>query len=116
MSQNSFQHPDMEQNCERVQVPPFQAMGLNDNLDFLGTQLHIQTENAQYPTPRIITHVFSKGRIMLSKKSEYPADFHNSGNPDRIHELMRVQHSQVIQDISDKQKHIQSNLNIPICS
>lgn len=116
MSQKSIQHPDTEQHHETVQVTPFQTMGLNDNLDFLGTQLYIQTENAQLPTPRIITHVFSKGRIVLSKKSEYPADFHNSGNPEKIHELLRMQHSQVIQDISDKQKLIQSNPKIQKCS
>jgi hypothetical protein len=116
MSQKFIQHPNSEQNHEPGQVPPFKAVGLNDNLDFLGTQLHIQTENSLHPLPRIITQVFSNGRIVLSKKSEYPADFHDLENPDKIHELMRIQHFQVIQDISDKQKRLQSDPKTQICS
>jgi hypothetical protein len=87
-------------------------MGLNDNLDFLGTRLHIQTENMAHPMPRIVTQVFSKGRIVFSKKSEYPADVRDTMNSEKIHELMSRQHFQVIQDISEKQKRIQSNPKI----
>jgi hypothetical protein len=109
MSEKPIQ-PNPKQSHETDKIPQFQTMGLNDNLDFLGTQLHIQTENTQRPTPRIITQVFSKGRIVLSKKMEYPADFGSSGDPEKINELMRMQHSQVIQDLSEKQKHLQKNL------
>jgi hypothetical protein len=87
-------------------------MGLNDNLDFLGTRLHIQTEKTENPIKRIVTQVFSKGRIVFSKKTEYPTDLRDTENPDKIQELMRIQHFQVIQDISEKKKCIQSNPKI----
>jgi hypothetical protein len=115
MSQKPIQPQNMDQNHETVKNSPFHAIGLNDNMDFLGTQLHIQTENVQRPTPRIITQVFSKGRIVLSKKSEYPANLSDAENSEKISELMRLQHSQVIQDIIEKQKHIQSKPKIQIC-
>ena len=91
-------------------VLPTQAMGLNDNLDFFGKQLHVQTENAGFPMPRIITQVFSKGRIILSRKSEYPADEHKAADPEQIQELMRLQHYQIIREISEKQQRLQGSL------
>jgi hypothetical protein len=112
MNQKDMPHPNAEQKQETGRVHPFQAMGLNDNMDFLGTRLHIQTEKIGYPMPSIVTQVFSKGRIVLSKKSEYPAGDLDAGNPDNINEQMRLQHFQVIQDISDKQKSIQGNPKI----
>jgi len=112
MNQKGMPPPNEERNQETSRVQPLQAMGLNDNLDFFGTQLHIQTENMAHPMPRIVTQVFSKGRVVFSKKTEYPANILDTGNPANIHELMRTQHFQVIQDISDKQKRIQSNPKI----
>jgi len=91
-------------------VLPAQAMGLNDNLDFFGKELHVQTENAGFPIPRIITQVFSSGRIILSRKSEYPADVHQAADPEQIQELMRIQHYRVIREISEKQQRLQGSL------
>jgi hypothetical protein len=112
MNQKAIQHSNNERIEETIPGQPFHVMGLNDNLDFLGTRLHIQTENAKHPIQCIVTQVFSKGRIVFSKKSEYPAGLCATKNPDKIQELMRMQHFQVIQDISDKQKCIQDNPKI----
>lgn len=109
MNLNASKCPHTEKKDPPAVVPPSQAMGLNNNLEFLGRQLHVQTENTAFPTPHIVTQVFSNGRILLSKKSEYPADAHDAGNPEKIQELMRIQHHQVIQEISEKQKRIQGN-------
>jgi hypothetical protein len=87
-----------------------QVLGLNDNLDFLGVRLHVQTEKMEHPTPRIVTQVFSKGRIVFSKKTLYPVDAVESGNSDSIYEVMRKQHREIIQNISEKQRRIQNNL------
>ncbi len=77
--------------------------GLNDNLDFLGKLLHIQTEHSAYPTAHIVTQVFCGGRVMLSKKSDYPPGVCESHDFGRIQQLMKTQHCQVIQEIRDKQ-------------
>ena len=90
-------------------TPSHQAIGLNDNLDFMGRQLHVQTENSEFPTARIVTHVFTNGRILLSRKSDYPEDVRESKDLAKIEELMRVQHHQIIQEIAEKQKRIKVN-------
>ena len=81
------------------------AAGLNDNLEFMGKQLHVQTEKTGFPVPRIVTQVFSNGRVVFSKKTDILP------NPELreftiIQDLMRTQHFQTIQEISDKQKRI----------
>jgi hypothetical protein len=79
--------------------------GLNDNIEFMGRQLHIQTERAGYPAPHIVTQVFSNGRVVFSRKSDItlcPA----SQELARVQELMRTQHFQIIQEMAEKQKRI----------
>jgi hypothetical protein len=83
-----------------------QVMGLNDNLVFMGRQLHVQTESTEFPVARIVTHVFTNGRILLSRKSEYPQDVQESRDPRKIRELMQIQHHQIIQEIAEKQNRI----------
>jgi hypothetical protein len=88
---------------------PAPVPGLNDNLDFMGKQLHIQTENSEFPSSHIVTQVFSGGRVVLSKKSEHPHDIRTCGDARSIQELMRSQHQQIIKEIRDKQVRLQQN-------
>ena len=80
--------------------------GLNDNLEFLGRQLHIQTERIGLPVPRIVTQVFSDGRVVLSKKSEIPPLGREAREGPDIMELMRNQHFETLREIESKQKRI----------
>ena len=84
--------------------PAAPVTGLNNNLEFMGKRLHIQTENIQFPSAQIITQVFSGGRVVLSKKMDHPPDVANSGNVSRIRELMQSQHLQIIREIKEKEK------------
>jgi hypothetical protein len=79
------------------------AMGLNDNLVFMGKELHVQTENQGSSALCILTQVFLNGRVVFSTKSEIPHDFHEMHEYSKIQDLMHTQHSQVIQKIKDKQ-------------
>ena len=81
-------------------------MGLNDNLEFMGRRLHVQTEHTEFPVPRIVTHVFSNGRVLLSKKTECPPDIRESPDFNRIQKLMSSQHHQVLKEIAAKQARI----------
>jgi len=80
--------------------------GLNDNLEFVGRQLHVQTEHLEFPVAHIVTQVFCRGRVLLSKKSEYPSDIRASRDVSKIRQMMNAQHSQVIREIADKQARI----------
>ena len=84
-------------------------VGLNDNLVFMGRQLHVQTEHTGFPVARIVTQVFCSGRILLSKKTECPADIHESQDFNRIQKLMSTQHYQILEEIEAKQARIMSS-------
>jgi hypothetical protein len=76
------------------------AAGLNDNVEFMGKQLHVQTESIGSPAPCIVTQIFSNGRVIFSKKSECSADLN------KIQDQMNQQHSQVIRNIAEKEARI----------
>ena len=76
--------------------------GLNDNLEVMGKQLHIQTENTGFPAARIVTQVFCGGRVILSRKTDHASATGDDGNTAQIRERMNSQHSQVIKEIKDK--------------
>jgi hypothetical protein len=75
--------------------------GLNDNIEFMGRQLHVQTEKIGLPKPGIVTQVFNKGRIVFSKKTEFSTDLND------IQSQMHKQHFEVIQTIAKKQARLQ---------
>lgn len=81
------------------------APGLNDNFEFMGKQLHVQTERIGLPVPRIVTQVFSNGRVVFSKKSDIPQG-PDSQEFSKIQELMKAQHFQTLREMAEKQKHI----------
>jgi len=82
------------------------APGLNDNFEFLGRRLHIQTERTGLPVPRIVTQVFSEGRVVFSRKSDIPLIGPNSQEFSKTQELMRAQHFETLREIEGKQKRI----------
>jgi flagellar biosynthesis protein FlhG len=83
-------------------APATPTMGLNDNLEFKGKQLHIQTENLGFTGRCITTQVFCNGQVLLSTKSEYPSPLQASTDPAQIGELMRKQHFEVIRELEDQ--------------
>lgn len=82
------------------------VMGLNDNLDFMGRALHVQTENLGSPALCILTQVFCSGRVVFSTRSEYPPAVGESMDYNRIRNLMREQHYRVIEKIRAKKDQI----------
>ena len=82
------------------------VMGLNDNLDFMGRCLHVQTENLRFPSMCILTQVFCNGRVVFSTRSEYPPGAAESGDYSRIQNLMREQHYRVIERIRNKKEQV----------
>ena len=92
---------------------PAPVPGLNENLNFMGKQLHIQTENAEFPSAHIVTQVFSGGRVILSKKSTHPQAIRSCGDTRKIQELMQSQHQQIIKEIRDKQVRLKRGATEP---
>jgi len=84
------------------------TMGLNNNLDFLGKELHVQTENVNSDDPYILTQVFFSGRVIQTTKYEYPAVIRGVKHFARIRDLMHEQHTKVIENINKKQETYQN--------
>jgi hypothetical protein len=76
---------------------------LNDNLDFMGKQLHVQTESVEFPIACIVTQVFCKGKVILSQKEGCPPGVRENGDVSKLWELMHAQHCRIIQNIANKQ-------------
>jgi len=85
------------------------TMGLNNNLDFLGKELHVQTENVNSEDPYIITQVFFSGRVIQTTKYEYSTEIRGIKNFARISDLMHEQHTKVIENINKKQETYQNS-------
>jgi hypothetical protein len=80
------------------------AMCLNNNIDFLGKELHVQTENVDTSVPCILTQVFLRGRVIQTVKYKYPTEIRNLNNFSKIHDLMHSQHMDVIKKINEQQE------------
>ncbi len=98
-------------SCSRVDrsdqpAPVTPMMGLNDNMEFMGKSLHIQTENLGFTGRRITTQVFCNGKVILSAKSEYPSTIRDQKDQNQVQELMRKQHFNVIREIEGKKIRI----------
>lgn len=84
------------------------AMGLNDNLVFMGRDLHIQTEDLGAAGRCITTQVFCDGRVILARRSEYPATMQDPPPNGQVAELMRAQHFNIIRQIESRKMKPQS--------
>ena len=83
-------------------APATPIMGLNDDLEIMNNQLHIQTEDLGFNGRCINTQVFCKGRVILSTKSAYPATLTEGNGRAQIVEIMRRQHFNVIRELESK--------------
>jgi len=70
-------------------------LGYNHNVGHLGHVFHVQTEDSGPSTPRLFTHLFYGGTILVSRKIEYEAMLPD----DQVRTLMQTQHRTVIKDM-----------------
>jgi len=82
-------------------------MGLNDNINLFGKELHVQTENVKSEKPCILTQVFFHGRVVYTQKNEYLEENREFKDFDKIRDMMRAQHLMVMGKIIRKQAMFQ---------
>lgn len=75
--------------------PRSPLLGYNHNLTHLGRVFHIQTEDSGPVSPRLFTHLFYEGTILVSRKHEYDATLPD----DKVRALMQAQHKTVMKDL-----------------
>lgn len=71
-------------------------LGYNHNVGHLGRVFHVQTEDSGPSTPRLFTHLFHEGTILVSRRVEYEAQLAD----DKVRVLMQTQHRTVIKDLA----------------
>jgi hypothetical protein len=106
MQKGRMQESSQRRN-QKMGEAGFPLPGLNDNLDFMGKQLHVQTESMEFPIACIVTQVFCKGKVILSRKTDCPPGVRRNGDASYMRELMHAQHYRIMQDIENKQSRIQ---------
>jgi hypothetical protein len=76
---------------------PFRSplVGYNHNLSHLGRVFHVQSEDSGPAMPRVFTHLFFGGTILVSRKHEYDGSLPD----DKVRVLMRDQHKALIKDL-----------------
>ena len=71
-------------------------LGYNHNVGHLGHVFHVQTEDSGPAAPRLFTHMFYEGTILVSRKVEYEA----MAPDDQVRALMQAQHRSVIKEMT----------------
>jgi hypothetical protein len=74
-------------------------LGYNHNIQHLGRVFHVQTEDSGPANPRLFTHLFYEGTILVSMKLDYEA----AAADDRVRALMKTQHKTMIRDLTQAQ-------------
>ena len=74
-------------------------VGYNTNGPYIGTIYHVQTEDSGMKNPVIITLLYLKGTILASKKVNYGHLTSSTDYKEKIRELMREQHKNMIKEL-----------------
>lgn len=74
-------------------------VGYNTNVPYKGTIYHVQTEDNGMKNPVIVTLLYLKGTILASKKVNYGHVTSSSDYKEKIRELMKEQHKNMIKEL-----------------
>lgn len=77
-------------------------MGFNNNIKFMNTVFHVQTEDSGLDAPHIITHLFADGgRIIKSHKRSYEAEVARPDVGEFVRGLMKAQHLEMVMKLRE---------------
>jgi hypothetical protein len=76
-------------------------LGYNTNVRHGGHLFHIQTEDSGRDHPHIITHLFTEGTILASRKKSYTEFLEDDHWEDIVRQLMKDQHKTMFVELRD---------------
>ncbi len=76
-------------------------LGYNTNVRHAGKVFHVQTEDSGRDHPHIITHLFTEGTILATKKQGYDHLLDAADWEDRVRQLMKDQHKAMFVELRD---------------
>ena len=74
-------------------------VGYNTNISYKDDVYHVQTEDSGLKNPVIITHLYSKGAILASKKTSYAHILEDPDYKEKVGRLMKEQHRSMIKEL-----------------
>jgi hypothetical protein len=74
-------------------------VGYNTNISYKDSTYHIQTEDRGQDNPIIVTLLYSKGKILASKKTNYAYIVIETDYKEKIRRLMKEQHDTMIKEL-----------------
>jgi hypothetical protein len=72
-------------------------LGFNSDVRYKGRTFHIQTEDSGEQNPVIITHLFTGGTILVTRRIEYGDALGRADLANHVRGLMRGQHREVME-------------------
>ncbi len=81
--------------------PNSPLLGYNTNVRHAGMLFHIQTEDSGVAHPHVITHLFTEGTILGTKKTSYKHLLEQDGLEDGVRALMKDQHKTMFIELRD---------------
>lgn len=81
--------------------PNSPLLGYNTNVRHRGVLFHIQTEDSGVNHPHIITHLFTEGTILATKKTGYAKLVGESDLEEKVRSLMKDQHKTMFLELRD---------------
>lgn len=77
-------------------------MGFNNNIKFMNTVFHVQTEDSGLDSPHVMTHLFADGgRVIKSHKRSYEEQVKRSDVAEFVRDLMKSQHLEMVMKLRD---------------
>jgi hypothetical protein len=76
-------------------------LGYNTNVKHAGHMFHIQTEDSGIEHPHVITHLFTSGTILATKKISYAELVGADDWEERVRQMMKDQHKAMFVDLRD---------------
>lgn len=74
-------------------------VGFNTNVRYKDVMYHVQTEDSGLQNPIIITLLYHSGAILASKKVGYSHLVDDPNVKDRVHDLMKDQHQNMMREL-----------------
>lgn len=74
-------------------------IGYNTNVRYKGKTYHIQTEDSGPANPQIVTLLYYQGAILASKKTNYAYLMGQPDLEDKLRNLMKQQHREMIMEL-----------------
>jgi hypothetical protein len=81
--------------------PNSPLLGYNTNIRHAGHLFHIQTEDSGRDHPHVITHLFTEGTILATKKTAYTEYLDSDQFEEIIRKLMKDQHKSMFVELRD---------------